>query len=84
MKQIPDAPWIREAENDGWGPEDDGLDDAIDYLENAIKAIDVALNGIEEANYEFYDHDEHDSLVGTTKLEEVSDEIRNVISKYKL
>jgi hypothetical protein len=53
-------------------------------LENAIKAIDVALNGIEEANYEFYDHDEHDSLVGTTKLEEVSDEIRNVISKYKL
>ena len=84
MEQIPDAPWIREAENDGWGPEDDGLDEAIDYLEDAIDEIVAAITSIEEANNEFYEHDDSNGLVETAKLDEVIDEIRNVISKYRL
>jgi hypothetical protein len=84
MEQIADAPWIREAENDGWGPEDDGLDDAIDYLEDAVDAIAVAIDSIEEANYRLYEREQHDSLVGTTSLENIRDEIINIIKKYKL
>jgi hypothetical protein len=84
MEQIQDAPWIREAENDGWGPEDDGLDDALGYLEDAIDEIEAAITSIEEANNEFYEHDDFNGLVATAKLDEVIDEIRNVISKYRL
>jgi uncharacterized protein Yka (UPF0111/DUF47 family) len=84
MEQIPDAPWIREAEMYGAPPYDDRLDDAIDYLEDAAEAISTAINQLEEANYELYEHDQHDSLIETTKLEDVFDEIRNVIRKYRL
>lgn len=81
---IADAPYIREAEMYGWGPEDDGLDDAIDYLEDAVNELQAALTSIEDANYELFRNGEDESLVDTESLENAIDEIRKIIGKYKL
>lgn len=81
---IADAPYIREAEMYGWGPEGDGLDDAIDYLEDAVNELQAALTSIEDANYELYRNGEDESLVDTESLENAIDEIRKIIGKYKL
>jgi hypothetical protein len=85
MEQIPDHPDIRKAENDGWGPEDDGLDDAIEYLEDVDQSICDALTSLEEAEVEFASHGVEifmDDVIA--RLTTISMQIRNEISKYKL
>ena len=85
MEQIPDAPYIREAENDGWGPEDDGLDDAIEYLEDADESIDTAMTRLEEAEAEFSDHGEDIDMADLiVKLTSIGLEIRRIKRNYRL
>ena len=46
MEHVPDAPWIRDAENNGWGPEGD---DGPDYSAQAEKLYN-AYDLLEEAS----------------------------------
>ena len=85
MNQIPDDPRIREAENNGWGPEDDGLDDAIMYLTSAVNTLNAALTLVEEAESEFASHGENVILRDEMKaICDAGNSILFVISKYKL
>ena len=86
MEQIPDAPWIREAERDGMPPFGDDPDytEVKKLLTEADKGIDNLVELLIEADYrlkEFGDDEEFTEQIG--KLEDIGCDIRHIIRELR-
>ena len=86
MEQIPDAPWIREAERDGMPPFGDDPDytEVKKLLTEADKGIDNLVELLIEADdrlKEFGDDEEFTEQIG--KLEDIGCDIRHIISELR-
>ena len=82
MEQIPDAPWIREAERDGMPPFGDDPDytEVRKMLEEADKGIDnlvEILIEIDDRLKEAGDDEQFTDQIG--KLEDIGCDIRHII-----
>lgn len=86
MEQIPDAPWIREAERDGMPPFGDDPDytEVRKMLEEADKGIDnlvEILIDIDDRLQEFGDDEQFKDQIG--KLEDIGCDIRHIIRELR-
>jgi len=86
MEQIPDAPWIREAERDGMPPFGDDPDytEVKKLLTEADKGIDNLVELLIEADdrlKEFGDDEEFTEQIG--KLEDIGCDIRHIIRELR-
>ena len=86
MEQIPDAPYIREAERWGMPPYGDDPDysDVIKLLKDADKSIDAlveTLLEIDDRLKEAGDDEEFTEQIG--KLEDIGCDIRHIISELR-
>ena len=82
MEQIPDAPWIREAEQNGMPPYDDETDysDVIALLKDADKVMDDLVETLIEIDDRLKmagDDQEFTEQIG--KLEDIGCDIRHII-----
>ena len=73
---IADAPWIRDAENNGWGPEDDDLDyaDQIECLKKVEELLDEASGYLQEIVYE----------LGVAIFEELFDKVNDMAADVRV
>jgi len=86
MEQIPDAPWIREAERDGMPPFGDDPDytEVRKMLEEADKGIDnlvEILIEIDDRLKEAGDDEQFTDQIG--KLEDIGCDIRHIIRELR-
>ena len=86
MEQIPDAPWIREAERDGMPPfgDDPDYSEVKELLTEADKGIDnlvEILIEVDDRLKEFGDDEEFTEQIG--KLEDIGCDIRHIIRELR-
>jgi hypothetical protein len=86
MEQIPDAPWIREAERYGMPPYDDETDysDVISLLKDADKVLDDLVETLIEIDDRLKmagDDQEFTEQIG--KLEDIGCDIRHMIRELR-
>ena len=85
-EQIPDAPWIREAERDGMPPFGDDPDytEVKKLLTEADKGIDELVEiliDIDDRLQEFGDDEQFKDQIG--KLEDIGCDIRHIIRELR-
>ena len=86
MEQIPDAPWIREAERDGMPPfgDDPDYSEVKKLLTEADKGIDELVEiliDIDDRLQEFGDDEQFKDQIG--KLEDIGCDIRHIIRELR-
>lgn len=82
MEQIPDAPWIREAERDGMPPfgDDPDYSDVIALLKQADKNIDDIVETLIEIDDRLKEAgDDQEFTEQIEKLEDIGCDIRHII-----
>lgn len=86
MEQIPDAPWIREAERDGMPPfgDDPDYSDVIALLKQADKNIDDIVETLIEVDDRLTEAgDDPEYTEQIDKLEDIGCEIRHMIRELR-